>query len=203
MNKISCSLLVNSTTMVLCFFVFQIKPYKFIAGEVLKVLCVFKCDLSHIFHTFLFFQFHYSAVDPCQCELGQNQRQETLLKSILQVNIWLMKGYWSICQTKWYTGKLTKALQNNWVYTLSRMCLWFCEDIHSDLFSCYRSSFFFFTYTQTNKHWHILLLLFTLFTPWHLLIFYTMVMFTKPFITAGVEVSRQPFCENFWSLRSN
>lgn len=153
MNKISCSLLVNSTTMVLCFFVFQIKPYKFIAGEVLKVLCVFKCDLSHIFHTFLFFQFHYSAVDPCQCELGQNQRQETLLKSILQVNIWLMKGYWSICQTKWYTGKLTKALQNNWVYTLSRMCLWFCEDIHSDLFSCYRSSFFFLhTHKQTLTH---------------------------------------------------
>lgn len=150
------------------------------------------CDLSRIFHSFfLLFQFHYSAVDPCQSELGQNQRQETLL----QVNIWLMKGYRSICQTKWYTGKPSKALQNNRVHTLSRMCLWFCKDTHSDLFSCYRSFFL-----HTHKHWHIL---FTLFTPWHLLIFCTMVVFTKPFITAGVEVSRRPFRENFWSLRGN
>lgn len=32
------------------------------------------------------------------------------------------------------------------------MCLWFCEDIHSDLFSCYRSSFFTYTHKQTLTH---------------------------------------------------
>ncbi len=75
---------------------FQIEPYKLLAGEVLTFLNVFgafKCDFSNTFHTFLLFQFYFSAVDLCQSELDKNQRQKTFSKQSCQVNIWLLKGY--------------------------------------------------------------------------------------------------------------